>query len=237
MKKGGRRGRLSLPLFLLGPITKSRSHVIGFGEFDEEGNELIEFCVIDVVEPAVDRDGKLWLEHERGRRVVDDDGMLHHSSQSRHVLDVVSATVAARIAKQSMGNNFVDIKEIKNWICIFVETRCEDDDLVNFTHSAHKLVDSWSFGDVNLMHRLFNLDWDDKICVWDRSEGTVDKGFVQIKNETFSALVMRGQGREEILSSGRGRRKGLCCGGGRGASKATEDPAEYRAIGRRGGGG
>lgn len=64
-------------------------------EILEHRYQVEEFVVVCVREPAADGDGVLRMEDVRGRRVVDDDGVLEVAANLRKVLQGVSALYAS----------------------------------------------------------------------------------------------------------------------------------------------
>lgn len=72
---------------------------IGAGKILEYRDQVQQLVVVCVREPAADGDGVLRVEDVRGRRVVDDDGILQIPSDLGEILDVVALVVVAAFAE------------------------------------------------------------------------------------------------------------------------------------------
>lgn len=83
---------------------------LGASQILENGNQVQQFVVMSVREPAADRNGVLRVEYVRGRRVVDDDGIFQITSDLGQILDVIALVVVAAFAEQSMVDDIVNIK-------------------------------------------------------------------------------------------------------------------------------
>ena len=62
----------------------------GASQVLENRDEVEELVVVSVRKPAGYRNGVLGVEYVRGRRVVNDNGVLEISPDLREILDVVS---------------------------------------------------------------------------------------------------------------------------------------------------
>lgn len=60
----------------------------------------------------------LRVEDVRGRRVVDDDGVLQVSADLGEILDVVSLVVVAAFAEKSVVDDLVDVQLVQERIAI-----------------------------------------------------------------------------------------------------------------------
>ena len=98
--------------------------------------QVEEFVVVCVREPAADGDGVLRMEDVRGRRVVDDDGVLEVAANLREILKqvlvsdtyvipaafsdlyVVALVVVAAFAEKSVVNNAVDVELVEERVTV-----------------------------------------------------------------------------------------------------------------------
>jgi hypothetical protein len=90
----------------------------GASQVFENGDEIEQLVVVGIREPTADGDGVLRVENVRGRRVVDDDGVLQVAAHLRQVLDVVALVVVAALPEQPVVDNLVDVQLIEERVAI-----------------------------------------------------------------------------------------------------------------------
>lgn len=79
------------------------------GEVFKYRDEIEEFIVMSIREPAADRYRMLRVEDVRGRGVVDDDGFSQVTANLREIFDIVALVVVATISEKTMVDHIVDI--------------------------------------------------------------------------------------------------------------------------------
>lgn len=101
-------------------------------------------------------------------------------------LDIIALVVVAALPEQSMSDDAMDIEFIKHRISILVgakvntatkkrkngtnlaKTGSKDDNLIQFTHLFHKVVNTRALQDVEMMPVGFNFDRNNKVRRVDR---------------------------------------------------------------------
>lgn len=70
-------------------------NVIDRLQINQEGYEIDQFRVVNIVEPARDGNSMRWMKDITRRRIVNDDDALKVSSELTQILDIVSHVVEA----------------------------------------------------------------------------------------------------------------------------------------------
>ncbi len=84
----------------------------------EDRDEVEKFVVVRIREPTADGNGMLRVEDVRGRRVVDDDGVLQVSADLGEILDVVSLVVVAAFSEKAVVDDLVDVQLVQERIAV-----------------------------------------------------------------------------------------------------------------------
>lgn len=87
----------------------------------EDWDEIKQLVVVSVREPAADGNGVLRMEDVRGRRVVDDDGVLEVAANLRQILDIVALVVVATLSEQPVVDNLVDVQLVKERVAVLIQ--------------------------------------------------------------------------------------------------------------------
>lgn len=118
---------------------------------------------MDVVEPGGDGNCVGGMEDITRRRVVDDDGVLEISAELTEVLDIVAHVVVTGFSKEAMVHDLVDVEHVQHGIGILGQGGRKDDNLKVLSHDAHKLVDSRSLDDIDVVVDAIDLYRHDEI--------------------------------------------------------------------------
>lgn len=116
---------------------EDQAHVadLGAGKVLENRNEVQEFVVVRVREPAADGNGVLRVENVRRGRVVDDDGVLEITTNLRQILVpvrrdtvhrkrmatyfyIVSLMVVTAFAEEAVVHHTVDVELIEKRVTV-----------------------------------------------------------------------------------------------------------------------
>lgn len=150
---------------------------VGACQVFENGNEIEQFVVVRVREPAADRNRVLRVEDVRRRRIVDDDGVLQIAAHLRQVLHVVTLMVVAALPEEPVVDNLVDVQLIKERVAVLnarvsmEESLCErhgscpylrhrrreDDNLVEFADPLHELIHTRALDDIDVVVSALDL--------------------------------------------------------------------------------
>ena len=175
----------------------------------ENGNQIRQFIVVSITEPAADRDGVLWVEDVAGGGVVDDDGFAKISADLAEIFDVVALVVVAALTEQTVLHDAVDVQLIHERIAVLRNRGGENDHFVELANALEERIYSGSFDDVDIVVLAFDLDGYRDVCLvknllrrsaWCEAvdldqqaylETAVHQSFVEIQHETLSSAEFR----------------------------------------------
>ena len=112
----------------------------------------------------------LRLKHVSGRRIVENDGVLHVSSDFGHVLREYSVDVGAVLSEQSHGTIPIWIHQVHQRVCVLTQTCRENDQFKILRHGFQKVVHTWPFGDKNVADVPLDIYRDGVVRVFDLVE-------------------------------------------------------------------
>lgn len=118
-----------------------------------------------IIEPGGDWYRMGWVEDITGGRIVYDDSILQIPAQLVQVFYIVSHMIVTRLPEKPMVHDFVYIKDVENWISVLCQRSREDDNLEDFAHLTHKLIDSRSFDDIYIVEDAIDLYRNDEISL------------------------------------------------------------------------
>lgn len=118
----------------------SLSHVIDLGHFNEHGDVVEQCSVIWVIVPRYNRQAALRLQHVRSWRVVDDDRILHITTDLGHILDEDAIDKSAVFSEESAQAVFLRIHHVHQWIRILnkANTRTDRDRAIMMKNKRDK---------------------------------------------------------------------------------------------------
>ena len=92
------------------------------------------------------------------------------------------------VTEKSLGCHIVLIKNVHEWNSIFAKRRCKDNDFVVFAYFVNKFTAIWTHLNKNIANPSFNINGQHNVRMVSRSERTVHKSFINIKNQSFASF-------------------------------------------------
>ena len=102
--------------------------------------------------------------------------------QLRTYLDVVALVVVTTLTEEPVRHDLMYVEFIEHWIRVLqgvrvelekkdvshlAQTCGEDDDFVYLSHTLQKVVHPRSFQDMEMVPMIFNLHWNNEVCLLD----------------------------------------------------------------------
>ena len=165
--KGIPNGQTNLSIMVRAGGIQYLSHVLNFRDILKERDKVYQFGIAIVVKPRNNGDRILRVPQERGRGVINDDGFLQITSKPSQILHIAALVLRASITEKAITNNTVLIKQIEDRVGILGQTRCENHNLKQLPAHLHKVINTRSLQNINLVNLVFYLYWDDKIGICD----------------------------------------------------------------------
>ena len=97
-----------------------------------------------VVIPCANEDSVVRLKDEVVTNIINDDGLVDLPSKQTQVFNKEWSILRCVLPVKSVFNVVADIDLVNDLVCIFLQSRSEDNDLVVFCHSLDELDASWS---------------------------------------------------------------------------------------------
>ena len=163
-------------------------------------DELLEVCIVGVVQPRSDRQRILRLERVRGRRVVDDDCAFERPTKKRKVFDVQTIYFRAVLPVEAMMHpQLLWINVIQNSVCIGGNAGSEDSNLKAFANKTEELsqVRSERHKNWNSLRLNWNIEREVARHLLDRS---MDEGLIQVKDKKRAPKRVRVLARQQKRS-------------------------------------
>ena len=129
----------------------------------EHRNEVEQFIVVGVREPAADGYHMLRVEDVGRRGVVDDDRVAQVTANLREVFDIVALVVVATLSEQPMVDHIMNVKLVQQWVTILGDRRSKHHHFVEFANPFHELIHTGSLDHIDVVILTFDLDWNGKI--------------------------------------------------------------------------
>ena len=97
-----------------------------------------------VVIPCANEDSVVRLKDEVITNIINDDGLVDLPSKQTQVFYKEWSILRCVLSVKSVFNVVADIDLVNDLVCIFLQSRSEDNDLVVFCHSLDELDAAWS---------------------------------------------------------------------------------------------
>lgn len=176
-------------LIVLDYLADYAADVVLVGELFEDGGDPVELGVAHVVVPTCARNGVLGLPQVRDRRVVDNDHVRHGAAQASEVLHKGIVELGAVFSEKFVCTETIWVELCNKRLCVFRQTRREDDKLVMLRHSVEKLADSRSHQNVDLPNLSLYLYRKHNIRSFDWLELRVHQCLVEVQHQGLPADI------------------------------------------------
>mmetsp|Transcript_12475 Transcript_12475/g.31418 ORF Transcript_12475/g.31418 Transcript_12475/m.31418 type:complete len:325 (+) Transcript_12475:207-1181(+) len=183
-----------------GPERQQLPHILGPAGSGQDGQDLHQLLVVQVVNKGADGHGVLRLKHVRVRGVVHDDDVLQFATEAFQVLDVVALKGCARLAEQAVLDVPQLVHLVHQRVRVLAQARGEYHHLKDGCNARHKLLEEGALLHVHVDALAIDFHGDDVVCVRDRLEGAVHQRLVQIQHERLLAVVRGVQRRQHRLA-------------------------------------
>jgi hypothetical protein len=171
-------GQVEIDSVVFDKASQSLSAIVDLAKLDEQRDQVIQLAVLGVIIPWNDGHGALRLQHVGRGRIVQDDGVLHVSSNLTHILGKDSVDICAVLSEQTHGAIPIGIHQVHERICILAETCGEDHQLEVLTHGLQKVVNPWPFGYKDITNVSFDVHWNSVIRIFYLVELRMHEGFI-----------------------------------------------------------
>ena len=106
---------------------------------NQKRGDLVEEAVFHVVVPGADENAVVWLYYEVVANVVDDDCLVHGTTQQRQVLHKEGPVLTGVLPVESVFDVLAHVDLVNDLVSVLLHRRSEDHDLVVLGHRLNEL--------------------------------------------------------------------------------------------------